>query len=163
MRQTAKWIGVILLIVVSGYYAFGYLSSYIGWYGYQKWRHRVGTNNIEESKRRGVFIKELHYRVEGYSGDLAGFTPYIERGFTYGRHSAKETVPLSGSNYPYQLSFSYMPSAKFGVLVQEQDLKKFDSSNAVWGYMRQPFLSDTVTLDVGGENIPKGTAVIKVW
>lgn len=138
------------------------MSSYLGWYGYEKWMYRVGSDSIEEAKQRGVFVKELNFQVEGYSGELHGFTPFIEKGYRYGYHISEETVPLTNSNYPYQLSFQYKRNKGFGVLVIKDDLNKFDSSGAVWGYLKEPNLTDTITLEIGGEGISRG-ARIKVW
>src|SRR3569832_2084265 len=101
-----KWtLGIILLFLLC-YIALGYLSSYMGWYGYGMWKNRIATSDIDESKKRGVFIKELHFRIDSFSGVIPNFRAYIERGFTYGRRSAEETVDLKNSNYPYQLCFN---------------------------------------------------------
>jgi hypothetical protein len=140
----------------------GYLSSYIGWHGYGKWKYRNGTTSIQESRERGIFVKELNYKVENYSGRLYDFKPYIEKGYKYGHHSSKVTVPLSNTKYPFQLSFQYQRNQGFGVLITNADLKKFDSSDAVWGYMKHPQLPDTIKIEVVGENIPR-SAIIKVW
>lgn len=164
MKQVLKWSVTLIVLLICGYFALGYLSSYVGWYGYKKWKYRVGTTSIEESKKRGVFVKVLHYKVEGYTGDLHGFTPYLERGFRYGRHTAKETHPLKDSKYPYQLSLGYTRTPGFGILIKDEELEKFDSADAVWGYLKQPIITDTIVLCVGGEDVPRDNgAVIKVW
>jgi hypothetical protein len=28
------------------------ISNYVGWYGYEKWKYRVGTDSIENSKKK---------------------------------------------------------------------------------------------------------------
>lgn len=116
----------------------GYVSSLLGRYGYKKWKHRASTQSIEESKARGVFIREVHYRVDSFNGPLGKFKPYIEQGLRYGRHSSKQTMPLELTSYPYQLSFSYRPMGNVTILIKSEDLKKFDSANNSWGYLRSP-------------------------
>ena len=162
LKPHIKLITILLLTVIAGYFALGYLSSYVGWYGYKKWKHRVGSTDISESKRRGVFVKELNFKVEGYSGQLHGFKPFIERGYKYDYHTSEETAPLTDTDYLYQLSFQYKRNQNFGVLILDDDLNKFDSSDAVWGYLRYPKLSDTITLQIGGEGVSR-EARIKVW
>ncbi|MGI8637936.1 MAG: hypothetical protein ACR2KZ_21265, partial [Segetibacter sp.] len=86
---------------------------------------------------------------------------YIERGFKYKRHSYKETQSLTKNNFPYQLSFNYKPNQNLTIFIRESELNKFDSSNANWGYLKKPELSDTIILGIGGENVKSG--LIKVW
>lgn len=72
-----KLILIGAVIFVAGYFALGYLSSYVGWYGYRKWEHRKGTSNIDDAKKRSVFVKELKFEVDSFSGSLGDFRPYI--------------------------------------------------------------------------------------
>ncbi|RYE50676.1 MAG: hypothetical protein EOP48_19365 [Sphingobacteriales bacterium] len=162
MKKVIKYTIISIIILVAAYLFLGYFSSYVGWYGYEKWKYRVGSVDIAEAKQRGVFVKDLHFSVEGYSGDLYGFTPFISKGYRYGYHTSKETIALTDSKFPYDLSFQYKRNQKFGVLILKSELNKFDSSDSVWGYMEKPFLPDTIVLEIGGENIPKN-ARIKVW
>jgi len=161
MNKLFKLLLIVIIVCVSGYFIVGYFSSYIGWYGYKKWKYRVATADIQESKERGVFIKELHFQVDSFSGKLENFKPYIERGFKYGVHSSKETIPLVGSDFPYQLCFSIRTSEKIGLLIQKDQLQKFDSSGAIRGYLRDPKLNDTVIVNIVGKDIHSG--VIKIW
>ncbi len=101
MIKVVKFFVIGSIVLVVGYYILGFASSYIGWYGYKKWKYRVGTSSIEESRKRGVFEKELNFQVDSFAGSLGDFKPYIERGFRYGNHSSKETVPIANSLYPY--------------------------------------------------------------
>lgn len=151
----------VILILVVGYFALGYVSSFVGWYGYKKWQFRVATSNMEESKKRGVFIKELQFQVDSFSGKILDFKPYIEKGFKYGLHSSEETVPLFNSNYPYQLSINFHPSERIGILIKEGELKKFDSSSSTRGYLKYPDLKDTIIMEIIGKNIHSG--IIKIW
>jgi len=162
MKQIIILIAIGIVIAITGYIALGYLSSYIGWDGYRKWEHRVGTSRIEDAKKRGVFVKELKFTVENYAGSLGGFRPYIERGFKYGRHTSEETVPLTGSDYPYKLSFNKDSISGIGFLIRDSSLWKFDSADACWGYLRTPELKDTILVDIAGEHIPRG-GFIKVY
>lgn len=92
---------------------------------------------------------------------MEGFRAYIEKGFRYGYHSEEETVLLTNSNYPYQLSFGYNRYAGIGVLLRKDQLKKFDSSNLTQGFLKYPNLRDTIIVNIVGENIHSG--VIKIW
>lgn len=152
-------VGVVILVLV--YFILGYASSYVGWYGYKKWKYRVATSDIDESKRRGVFVKELHFQIDSFSTTIEGFIPYIEKGFKYGRHSSEVTELLTNSNYPYQLSFNFRSSQKMGLMINEDQLMKFDSSGKVRGFLKQPFLKDTIVVQIIGEKIRSG--IIKVW
>lgn len=150
-----------MLFVVAFYVILGYFSSYVGWEGYKKWQYRVTTSDIEESKRRGVFVRELSFEIENYPGTLENFKPYIERGFKYGRHSSEETTPLTGSAHPYQLSFNFRTSTEVGLLIPPEELKKFDSSNRTKGYLTSPNLRDTIIVNLVGEYGHSG--IVKVW
>lgn len=161
MRTVCIPILIGIFIAVAGCIALGYLSSYIGWYGYRKWEYRVATTSIEDSKKRGVFVKELKFSVDSFPGSIGSFIPYIEKGFKYGHDSSEETVPLIGSNYPYQLSFDYKRSAKMGLLIRDLELIKFDSFDMMHGYLRTPDLQDTIIVDIVGENINSG--IIKIY
>lgn len=63
------------------------------------------SKTMEESKERGVFVKELGYKIipnSIYLNENISF--FIEKGFRYGKYSAKETLPLRETDdYIYQL------------------------------------------------------------
>lgn len=161
MRGLYKVILVGIILAVACYFVLGYFSSYIGWEGYKKWEYRVATADIKESKDRGVFVKELNFKVVNYPDTLKLFMPYIERAFRYGRHSSEETFPLTGSDYPYQLCLSFKTTGKVGPLIMPDELKKFDSCNATMGYLAAPHLKDTIVVDLVGWYGHGG--VVKVW
>lgn len=161
MNKIIKLILAIFLIILSIILAIGYASSYIGWYGYKKWEYRVGTANIEESKQRGVFVKELHYQIDSFPDIISNFKPYIEKGFHYGHRSSSETIQLENSKYPFQLSFNFQVTSKLGLLLTDRELSKFDSFSNTKGYLKSPHLKDTIYVKLIGENIHKG--VIKIW
>ena len=138
MNKTLKWALSIILLLLLGYFGLGYLSSYIGWYGYKKWKYRVATQNILESKQRNVFVKELNYKIDSFPDTLTNFHVYIEKGFKYGHNSSSETVLLTNSNFPYQLSFLYNINNELYVFIRQTELAKFDSANANWGYLKKP-------------------------
>jgi hypothetical protein len=163
LRKIFKATSIIILILVGVYFGFGYINSYFGWYSHEHWKYRKGSTDIEESKKRGVFVKELNFKIEGYSGSLNGFRPFLEKAFTWGYHSSEETVPWTNTQYPYRLMFNYRPTQEITVLVRDEDLVKFDSTSGPWGFMKEPKLSDTIILTIGGENIPRNSAFIKVW
>jgi hypothetical protein len=41
-----------VIIVGIGYFILMGISNYVGWYGYEKWKYRVGTDSIENSKKK---------------------------------------------------------------------------------------------------------------
>jgi hypothetical protein len=110
-----------------------------------------------------VFVKELNFQIIGYHGELNGFKPFIEKAFTWGYHTSEETVPWPNTQFPYRLNFNYRPTKDITVLIRQEDLIKFDSANASWGFMRESKLSDTIILTIGGEKISSDSAFIKVW
>lgn len=161
MKENPNIILVVLFSVALLILGIGYLSNYIGWNGYRKWEHRVATDSKEESEKRGVFIKELSFKIDSFSGDPFEFKPYIEKGFRFSKKSSEETIPITGSQFPFQLSFNSRPTKQLNILIRDDQLTKFDSSDASWGYLKEPALHDTIILIIGGENIKSG--IIKVW
>ena len=162
MKKILKPTLIIVLIILSIYYGFGYINSYFGWYSHEHYKYRKSSTDIADSKRRVVFIKELNYKVEGYSGNLYGFKPFIEKAYTWGYNTSEETKPWTNTIYPYQVAFSYQSSSNFGVLATDETHSKFDSSIASLIYLKQPKLTDTIVLEIAGEHVPKG-ALIKVF
>lgn len=161
MSKRVKISITIIVVLVIGYYLFGFLSSFVGWYGYEKWKCRVGTSDIQDSKKRGVFVKELHYQFVNFPDSIKDFVPYLEKGFKFGLHSSEETVQLKNSNYPYQLSFNFKPSERMGLQIDDDQLKKFDSCGATNGFMKHPVLNDTIIVKIIGLN-QRGSC-IKIW
>lgn len=161
MRRVIKYalIGIVTLGLI--FLALGYLSSFIGWYGYKKWRHRAASQSIKESKERGVFQKSLHFRVEGPLDGLTDFEAFIEKGYKWGYHSSEETRDLGNSDYPYQLEFNYRPDIRTTIVIRKDQLIKFDSAGVVWGYLREPVLHDTIILTVHRQY--GNPSIIKVW
>ncbi len=161
MNSKLKWLIILLAGGAFAYFVVWFFSIYIGWYAREPWKYRMATKNIDDAKKRSVFIRKLNYKVVDFPDTITTFQPYIERGFKYGEHSFTETVPLENTDYPYQLSFNSTPKPGFGIFIRKDQLQKFDSSNASWGYLKHPFLPDTITLDIMGENVKSG--LIKVW
>jgi hypothetical protein len=148
-------IGLTALIV-----GFGYLSSIVGWYGYKKWEYRVSSLNVEESKKRNVFVRKLNYKIYNSEIEISEFTPFIERGFKYGLHSSSQTVLIQNSDYPFQLSFNYRPRKELTILIKNSDLKKFDSSDGSWGYLKNSYLNDTIFLNIFSADKKTGTIAV---
>lgn len=158
MKSSIKIFLVILIISGIVFSMIDFLGDVA--YG-DKWKYRGGTDNMEESIKRGVFVKELHFKIDSFSGPSFKFAVFIEKGYKYGRHTVNETIPISGSDFPFQLMFPYRPNNAITVRIRKDQLQKFDSSNASWGYLKKPQLNDTIILDIMGENIHSG--LIKVW
>ncbi|CAA7393713.1 hypothetical protein [Chryseobacterium fistulae] len=160
-KGTIIFIGIVVLCIFL-YYAFGVFSSSVGWYGYQKWKYRGGTTTIKEAKQRKVFVKELEYKIVD-SANLNGFyfKPYIEKGFKYGYHSMEDTRIDNFSNYPYNLSYERNKNDSISLDIFSDDKKKLDSCDVVWGYLKQPYLQDTIRIKINGAGNQKG--IIKIW
>lgn len=155
---------LVVFIAIILYVIYAYSSSFIGWYGYRKWRYRIATGNIIESKERGVFIKELNYKiVDSANLNLKGFyfKPFIERGFRYGYHSSEETRIDNYTKYPYNFIYERNMKDSLVLTILEEDRKKLDSSNIFRGYLKQPYLKDTIRFEIEGSTDKKG--LIKVW
>ncbi|GAA5098788.1 hypothetical protein GCM10023210_35340 [Chryseobacterium ginsengisoli] len=162
MKKVVFILTGIIILSIFLYYAFGFFSSCVGWYGYQKWKYRGGTTTIGESKQRKVFVKELNCKIVD-SANLKGFyfKPYIEKGFKYGYHSMEDTRIDNFSHYPYNLSYERNIKDSIVLNIFPEDKKKLDSSDVVWGYLRQPYLKDTIRIEIEGMGKQKG--IIKIW
>lgn len=137
------------------------INNAIGWYGYGYWKYRISTSIVQESKKRGVFVKNLNYKIID-STNLKDFyfSPYIEKGFKVGKNNENETHILTNSNFPYNLCYERGLKDSVAIYILEDDINKIDSTNEVWGYLKQPFLKDTIRLRINSKN-HKG--IIKIW
>lgn len=84
-----------------------------------------------------------------------------------------ETHIIKNSKYPYNMNFEWKNNEytmkdktkikdAISVFINKADLEKIDSSDAVWGYLENPHLKDTIKLEYSDYmNIHHGT--IKVW
>jgi hypothetical protein len=160
VNQIIKRFSIVVLSIVIAYIAFGYVNSYFGWYGYKKWLYRKQSDSIEDSKRRGVFVKELHFKVDSFQRNMDWFKPYLERGFRWGHESSQETDLLI-TDYPYQIAFENNVKESIYPHYREDQFVQFDSFNVNRGYFKAPHLKDTMVLVLGGEGIHSGT--IKIW
>jgi hypothetical protein len=159
-----KGIKIALLsvaILVIGILILGNINALFGWYGYEKWKYRVSTNDINESKKSGVFIKEVHFEIDSFPGKIENFRAYIEHGFHYGHESEFETLPWTKSDYPYQLSFNFPLSSTIVIFTDTSRLNSSDSANFFRIYLKFPRLTDTVVFNIEGEH--SQTGIIKIW
>ena len=97
------------------------------------------------------------------SANLKGFyfKPYIEKVFRYGYHSMEDTRIDTYTKYPYNLSYERNKKDSVILNIFPEDKEKLDSSDAVWGYLKQPYLKDTIRIEIEGAAKQKG--IIKVW
>lgn len=153
-----------LIIIILMYYMIlkPYISNYVGWYGYKVWENRIKTEKIEESKQRKVFVKELNYKIE-YSGNMQRFyfIPYLEKGFKVSNKSIKDTRIIAKTKYPYNICFERNLKDSIAIYYKKEDEKKLDSFDGYWGYLKRPYLKDTLYLQMDGEDNNTGT--IKIW
>jgi hypothetical protein len=159
MKNGIKYFFIILFVIFGLYLFYDFLADAA--YGEQHWIFRKMSDSIEESKGRGVFIKKLNFKVDSFSGRPFPFEAFIEKAFTHGHNSVNETVLMEGTSFPYSFSFNSRPNQAIGVFIRRDQLIKFDSTNAVWGYLKNPYLADTIVLEIRGEGIRSG--IIKVW
>ncbi len=159
MKDNIKYIFIILLISCGLYLFYDFLADAA--YGEQNWIFRKMSYSVVESVERRVFVRKLDYKVDSFSGPEFFFEAFIEKAFTYGHESVKETILMEGTEFPYSLSFNSRPTPVLGIFIKRDQLSKFDSSNSVWGYLKRPYLADTILLEIRGEGIKSG--IIKVW
>ncbi|SMP21092.1 hypothetical protein [Chryseobacterium profundimaris] len=163
MKKPGSIILVLITLILIYYIILKpYISNYVGWYGYKVWENRSKTETIKESKERKVFVKELQYQIE-YSGDIKNFhfIPYIEKGFKISDKSIKDTRIITGTNFPYNICFERNLKDSIAIYYKKQDEKKLDSFDGYWGYLKSPYLKDSLYLQIDGESNNEG--VIKIW
>lgn len=155
----------LFLIGIGLFFFFTIINNYFGWYGYKKWENRNGTNSIAESKKRGIFLKELNYKiVESQNLHDFEFKPYFEKGFKYGVHSSEETNPVKFSKYPINLSFERNKNDSIALNIINKE--KADSSDIVWTFFEKPKLKDTIFIQIDGSKNKNGKMIsgkIKIW
>ena len=162
MKKVLKFILISVLFIGVLYGLFAALNMYTGWYGREVWKYRMGTSYINDSKKRNVYVRKLNYKIVD-SANLKGFqfNPYIEKAFRYGHNSMEETRVDNYTKYAYNLSYERNKKDSIVLNIFPNDKAKLDSSNVVWGYLRQPYLKDTVRIEIEGVGKQKG--VIKIW
>ena len=152
------------IVFLSGLFGIALFAKTILGMGYddQHWKIRKHSSSSEDSKRRGVFVKPLNYKIENYHNLAFNLDPFIERAFTHGKTSVKQTIVMNVTNYPYTFTFNERPFDGASLHINEDDLSKFDSSNYLRGYLKNPFLPDTIRLffvpAIGGDSVS-----IRVW
>jgi hypothetical protein len=167
----------LLIIVLVLFILYVMINNLFGWYGYKKWEYRVATTSIEESKERGVFLKELQYKIitddKTFNKKLAF---YIERGFRFGKHSSEVTRPIELSEEkPYQLRYyvkdnDYTGEYNDNVYGMEIEGEKW-AVTWVDFWMDKPYLTDTMIFILLKRGEDKGQFVVpmdsigyvKVW
>ena len=160
MKTLSKLVLITFGFSLAALLVINYILPPILWRTSTRWKERVATRDIDDAKRRGVFIKELHYRIDNFA-DTLDFHPFIEKGFHYGKGSYEETVIMENTQYPYQLSYNVFPKKQTYIFIEKQDLQKFDSTDGTWGYLKAPRLTDTVTLEIRARHMEGGK--IRVW
>lgn len=111
-------------------------------YGYEKWKYRRYTRgNIEESKRRKVFVKQVPYIVVPDTIKTDGVF-YIERGYTYGKHSMDDTriLSLKGTKYSFQLMYKNLSI----VYLEKDNPNSKDSLNDFGLNLKDSIIKDTI-------------------
>lgn len=155
----------LFLTILIGISLFFLANSYGSWYGYQKWKNRIGTSSINESKKRGVFEKELNYKIiDSQNLHNFKFRPYFEKGFKVGIHTSEVTNPVTYSKYPFNLSFERNKNDSIYLNILNKE--KADSSDVVWTYFKNPKLKDTIIIKIDASKNKKGKEIsgtIKVW
>jgi hypothetical protein len=163
-RKILIFASIFFIVLIASMIGLRYLSSYIGYYGYDKHTVRRYSDSIEESMRRKVFEKKAHFLLESDSIEIKDV--FIERAFLWGS-SAKETVLLKSNDtiennfpkFPYQVVVAYEKEQKYG---------KVSVFSASEFYTYKPFtplaqnkMMDTIRFNLIVENKYRG--VIKIW
>ncbi|WP_281228731.1 hypothetical protein [Flavobacterium aquiphilum] len=162
MKSNYKIIFITLLGCMILYLGLVLMNSYFGWYGYEKWKYRrVTFGNKIESVKRKVFIKDLEF----YSSiDIDSFHIFIERGYKYGYHSAKDTRLLTNNRYPYQLSYKFLDSVNM-ISYEILNKSRYDSTDNVTVFLKKPYLKDTLKIGIYKYSSKKWDSIgyLKVW
>ncbi|WP_442845381.1 hypothetical protein [Leeuwenhoekiella sp. H156] len=161
-----KPILTILGIAIGIFLILGFANSFFGWYGYEKWKYRRATRgDFAESKGRDVFVKNLEFEFTPKNDSLK-FNAFIEKGFIYGKHCAKETDLIKNkTDFPYQVSFSQndtLNKVTFDLLT----ITEMDSLDKFTVYLQKPKLKDTIYLKITRWEKKIGTdsiGFIKIW
>ncbi|MGE8513611.1 MAG: hypothetical protein ACN6N7_12970 [Chryseobacterium culicis] len=163
MKKAFKYLIIGTISILFFVYIFlPFASNYIGWYGYSKWKYRIGTDRIQESKNRHIFVKYLNYKIIDSAGfKNFRFIPYLEKGFKFGKHSSEETQIIQNSFYPYNICYERNLKDSIVLRFTEDSVKKLDSSDVAWGYSKTPYLKDTLTMIIEGPR--QRTGLIKIW
>lgn len=138
---------IVFLFIVGALFIGLYIAnSYIGWYGYEKWKPRRNTyGNFEESKTRNVFVKKLPY--DKLKQDSLPFDIYIERGFKYGINNSAITRIIDDSNYPYQISHTQRDSLNL-ISYKISNIEEFDSIFNNFILLDSSILKKKIKIDV---------------
>jgi hypothetical protein len=160
MSSTTKVIIGILIVAALAFILLWLASSWVGWYGYRKWEYRLKSANVAESKAHGVFVTELAYDTA--SVPVKDFHVFIEKGHHWDKHSDTIYHLIEGSKYPFQVSFTNGFDLGYRILLRDKELQKFDSSDGVWGFLKEPALRDTIVVNIiSNSNDSLGS--VKVW
>lgn len=158
-----KTILLIFLVVVIGIFLINLFTPQILWHGNKEWTLRRKSSDIAESKRRGVFVKQMSFTADTtlcFSKNNIEF--FIERGYTYGKRSENETHTVTGTAYTYQLVYPTVPETNTRIFLNSNDRVKFDSSSINWGYLKEPHLTDTLYFRLKLPN-RQTEHILKVW
>ena len=124
--KKVKLIGIIAFCLIVIYFMFTGLMSKLT---YTVGSERGYSLSLQESKQRGIFIRELNYQVIPDNLNInSDYVFYIEKGFSYGENSALDTDPLAKEEqqFPYQVIFGCIkPCKKYGGCDFDCDTKKY--------------------------------------
>lgn len=137
MYKTLKILFFVCIAILCLYFLVINLTDFKGTY---KLSGTVGySENIAESKKRGVFVKELKYKIKPDSLKLSDEVLFfIEKRWRYGKNSAEETLPI-GEN---ELKYNYSYGSKLNLFRDKKySLGKGDSA-------RFNRLIDTLKIDI---------------
>ncbi len=113
--------------------------------------------DITNAKRLGLFVKDLHYKVDSFSEQI-NFHPYIEKGFKYGDDST-EIDSLKDTDYPYTVSFQRKAVKDAVVVINKEPTYQLRYGGQY--LLKKPELEDTVYLQIKRSGVVLG--LIKVF
>jgi hypothetical protein len=150
----------LVILSLTAFIFLGYLSSSIGYYGYNKDKYRRYSRSKKESLQREVFIKELNFEVESVNVDAV----FIEKAFKWG-DSSKETELLKLSDTVYEENY---PNSPYQIIIDYQKVQKnynvFIPDNSI--VLNKSSLEDTIKTEVyirdSRHNLLK-KEVLKIW
>jgi hypothetical protein len=128
--------GLSILVIL---YGLLYSHGIYKWNMERKWINIICTTSVNESKERGVFVKNLKYKIVAKSNVKLNLKCYIERGFKFGKYSPSDTDKIGlNDEKPYQFNYEEQEGA-YGIgTVNEVQYIYSDY------YLQYPKLNDTL-------------------
>ena len=140
---------------------FSVINLYTKWFGKKRYLERHFSQSVEDSKSRGVFVRELKYQVEGYDSSLNSLTYFLETAYRTGKRNEVETIPFTSTSYPYEIGGNFPYRDTLNLHLSERSDQVVDSNSGSRVFLKNDGKIDTVYYDIRIKGVDAGT--VKVW